>query len=712
MRHRIHILLALTVAVTGCTRLEAIAPDIDPLADVHADSIGDWSPRYEIVDGLTRFARTEGERLIVSTSGGDRDFHAGVNVGATVPGRFPGELAVDAATYRRWFEQMSDFGFTSIRVYTMLPPHFYAELRAHNLESPDRPLYLVHGAWPPEEEIVAGRDFWDPHVVETFRQELSDLVDVVHGNADIEERPGRAHGTYQHDVSPWLMAWAVGIEWDASAVLASDEGNAGIEQYRGRYFEATAGASPTENWLAMMLDQVAGAEASYGRAMPLAFVNWVTTDPLAHPEEPLEREDLVGVDPMHVRPTDDWPGGYFAGYHVYPYYPDFQRYEPGIADFVHDGRIDPYAGLLTKYREHHAGVPFVVLEFGVPTGMAKAHEEPHGRNQGDHTEQEQAAINADLLETIAEVGLAGGYVFAWTDEWFKLTWNTMDYELADRRAIWMNTWTNEAHFGLVASEPALAGTLILDGDGAEWAAHSQVIAESRQSIREVRVASDEGFLYFRLVADRSEAWAGVPIILGFDVIDGDGAGLGPSGAFPEADYRLVIDGSDARIEVRSGADPMLNAYRRLGFFPNDESEPGGWNLHRLITNRPYTLFDGTETEVEIDPAGWLHHGTTDPNDPEFDSRSTWFADDTTIEIRVPWQSIGFSDPSTRTVFDVSSDGAIEHVVIDRIGIAISSGSETIETAGYEWENWNDVTYFERLKAGSGRLAQTVIDLSR
>jgi hypothetical protein len=228
----------------------------------------------------------------------------------------------------------------------------------------------------------------------------------------------------------------------------------------------------------------------------------------------------------------------------------------------------------------------------------------------------------------------------------------------------------------------------------------------------VRAANDEGFLYLKLITDEPEAWTIAPIVVGFDVIEGDGAGIGPSAAFSEADYRLVIDGSDARIEVRSGADPMLNAYRRFGFFPASESEPGGWNLHRLITNRPYTLFDGTETDVEIDDAGRLHHGTTDHNDPAFDSRSTWFAFENTIEIRLPWQAIGFSDPSTHTVFDVSADGTIEHISIERMEIAVATGSELITTTGYEWEDWNQVTYAERVKAGSKVLAQTVVDLSR
>ncbi len=712
MAVRSPVLLVLVLALSGCARLEAIAPDVDPLSQVDAEFIGDWTPLVETVGGLDRFARTEGERLIIATEGGDRDFHAGVNVGATVPGHFPGELAVDAATYRRWFDQISDFGFTSIRVYTMLPPHFYAELRAHNLENADHPLFLIHGAWPPEEEIVTGQDFYDPHVIEEFKQELSDLVDVVHGNAVIADRPGRGHGTYVDDVSPWLMGWAIGIEWDAGAVLASDATNAGVEPYQGGYFNATADATPTESWMAMMLDQVAAAEASYGDTMPLAFVNWVTTDPLDHPEEPLEREDLVSVDPMHVRPTADWPGGYFAGYHVYPYYPDFQRYEPGIADYIHDGELNPYAGLLAKYAEHHAGVPFIVLEYGVPTGMAKAHEEPLGRNQGDHTEQEQAAINADLLDVISEVGLAGGYVFAWTDEWFKLTWNTMDYEPADRRAIWMNAWTNEAHFGLVASEPALATLLVLDGDGSDWPEHSRAILESEGAVREVRAANDEGFLYLRIVTDQSEPWHSEPLMVGFDVLDGEGAGLGTDSLFPSADYRMVIEGGSARIEVRSDADPMLNAYSRFEFFPASDSAPGRWNLHRLITNRPYVLHDGTETTVELDDAGLLHHGTTDPNDPEFDSRSTWFASGTTIEIRIPWQAIGFADPSTHRVFDVAADGMITYPQIDSMPITVTLGNRAFETTGYEWEDWNRVSFTERVKAGSGVFAAKVIELSR
>ena len=80
------------------------------------------------------------------------------------------------------------------------------------------------------------------------------------------------------------------------------------------------------------MDELATAEVTRGRTMPIAFVNWPTTDPLRHPDEPQRTEDAVGLDANHVRSTSAWPGGTFASYHAYPYYPDFQRHEPALRD--------------------------------------------------------------------------------------------------------------------------------------------------------------------------------------------------------------------------------------------------------------------------------------------------------------------------------------------------------------------------------------------
>ena len=90
--------------------------------------------------------------------------------------------------------------------------------------------------------------------------------------------------------------------------------------------------------------------------------------------EPLfEVEDRISVDAKHVQATAQWPGGFFASYHAYPYYPDFLRFE------YEGGQPSPYAAYLGQLRQHHAGQALMVTEFGVPTGLGAAHRGPGGR---------------------------------------------------------------------------------------------------------------------------------------------------------------------------------------------------------------------------------------------------------------------------------------------------------------------------------------------
>ncbi len=100
------------------------------------------------------------------TDDGEIDFLTGVNVGAAIPGRLPSELQIDAATWRRWLPMIADLGVHAVRIYTVQPPHFYEEFRAYNEANPDRPLYLVHGVWLPEELLAERRDLFDPEVME------------------------------------------------------------------------------------------------------------------------------------------------------------------------------------------------------------------------------------------------------------------------------------------------------------------------------------------------------------------------------------------------------------------------------------------------------------------------------------------------------------------------------------------------------------------
>ncbi len=677
-----------------------------------------WEPAPKRSAGLTMLAGTDDQRFELYTAGGHRDFLPGVNLGATIPGHAPGEVAIRREDVRRWLPMIADLGLRVIRIYTILPPHFYEEVRAYNLAHPDAPLYLMHGVWIPEARFLETQDLFDDQVRTGFRDELSRAVDVVHGTAELAPRPGHAHGTYTADVSAWTFAWAIGVEWDPEATYASDRRNGHQPRFEGSYFVAAEQASPTESWLAEMLDHLAAELADRGATVPLTFNNWPTTDPLEHPEEPLPVEDLVGVDANHVLPTDAWPGGTFASYHAYPYYPDFQRYEPGIADHVHDGRRDPYAGYLTKLRDHHAEMPLMITEFGVPSSLGSAHDGPVGRDQGGHTESEQIATNAELLRIIAGLDLAGGLVFAWTDEWFKLTWNTMDLEIpAARRPLWKNVWTNEQHFGLLAHDPGPQPRYLVGADADAWIEPSQAILESRDAVREVRATHDEGYLYLRVVLDDPDRRD--ELVVGFDLHPGSDAVSVSGGDDPAADVAVRFPRQgDAQAVIRARRDPHAWIYGGvLGYLEVDaaalRSDPDAWRPQRLMTNRPYPHpVTGELLPAEEQEIGRLRHGVTDPEDPAGDTLAMWHEDAEAITMRLPWATVGFADPSSRQAWVVAEDGSVSTRTVERLGISVALGDHLARTQGYAWPDWNEPTWHERPKAGLERLAETVVEVTR
>jgi hypothetical protein len=702
--------LGLLIALTGCS--------------AGSDETADMGFEPRSVQGLRLPARVERRAVAAAADDGFvARFWPGVNLGSTVPGTQPGEVAATRADYDRWFDGMGDLGVRVVRIYTILRPAFYDALAAYNDAHRDEPLFVVQGVWIPEEEFLATGNAYDSAVSDGFRAEISDAVAVVHGDAQLPDRPGHASGAFTTDISRWLLAFSIGVEWDPHAVQSTDRLNDGQAPYRGRYFTASAEATPMESWLASMLDYTAGRDAARGWSRPLTFTNWITLDPLDHPYEPLPEEDLVSVDATHIAATGAWPGGFFASYHAYPYYPDFLRLTPEYQQYERprDGEVDPYSGYLNALREHHGDQAVMITEFGVPSSLGNAHRGPLGRDQGDHSEQEALTIDADLLRNIAEEGYAGGFVFEWTDEWFKFTWNTVELELpADRRQLWRNDLTNEERFGLVASEPGDEPVVVLDGKDDEWADNgSQVIAESRGEVREVRAVKDEQYLYLRLLLDEDESWREHPITVGLDVRDGGNAGLpGHEGVYPQADVAVVVGpGDQAELLQAAWWEPTRTQYglgRKIIEVDAAELQPGSgaWVHPMQILNRPYTVpATGEKRPAEVREIDRVGLGSGDPDSDDFDVRTLVAADGKVVEMRLPWALLGFADPSSLKLYEARPDGSIGTIDARRIGVAVAAGDGALlETSGYAWEPWQGVSWHERRKAGFEELGTATGEL--
>lgn len=319
--------------------------------------------------GLTTSALIhDGDFYIYNGKKLQKSFIKGVNIGATKPGHFPGELAITKIEYLRWFVQISEMNANTIRVYTTMTPAFYEALYEFN-ERSSKKLYVMHGLWLNEDKIKSIHDPYaeDNHLLEEFISDGKDLVDIFHGNKTLDPRPGFASGVYTYDVSQYIIGWILGVEWDPSFVMNTNQLHPTLNHYEGNFLY-TENASPFEAFLAQVGDTILSYEADkYKTTRPVSFTNWLTTDPLTHPNEPDPKEDMAVVNVEHIKTKDKAFAGQYASYHVYPYYPEFMNFSEAYID-----KYDPvntYRAYLDDLNAFHT-MPVLVAEFGIPSSRA------------------------------------------------------------------------------------------------------------------------------------------------------------------------------------------------------------------------------------------------------------------------------------------------------------------------------------------------------
>lgn len=625
----------------------------------------------------------------------------GVNIGMGKPGYFPGEAAITEDEYYRWFTQIMEMNSNTIRVYTLQPPGFYRALKHFNADR-EEPLYVMHGVWIEEAALADSLDAYGEPTLSEFKEEMKRLVDVVHGNRYVPFVPGHAHGMYDADVSAYITAWIIGIEWYQHMVDNTNKKYANIGQYDGQYF-TTKEAAPFEYWLAEQMDALITYQYdTYQWLTPMSFTNWVTTDILTHEDEPDKEEDLVGVNPNVIYTEGAMNGpGQFASYHVYPYYPDFFNYDEHYLNFVdHRGEKNSYAGYLHDLHAAHR-MPILIAEFGVPASRGKTHDNVYNFSQGFNSEQEQGEIIRHLFEDIMAEKLLGGLIFTWQDEWFKRTWNTVDYDDPDRRPYWSNVQTNEQRFGLLAFDRHIVE---VDGNYEDWQGVEPLLDSKEGTLT---VQSDESFLYMKITSPQLTA-KNPRIILDTLPAQGNKKEVATGDQFPAAvEYIIKLNQQgESRIIQDVYYDYFNFLYaKQLQFMPDRMPQPkrnsGDFSTIDYVLNKAYTLpkskrylpFTAYET-------GLLRAGNSNPKAKDFDSLADYHWQGNTIELRVPWLLIGATDPSRKQFLGdfIKANKKVDQQ-IEGIGIGLYfEGESTTEMANYIWEGWDLPQSKERLKA--------------
>ncbi|HJS48640.1 MAG TPA: hypothetical protein VJ773_11695, partial [Gemmatimonadales bacterium] len=657
----------------------------------------------------------------------------------------------DSALYRSWLDSMAEMGANVVRLYTILPPEFYRALRGRNLAAPAHAIHLVQGIWA---ELPPGDDFADPAWLEDFQAEVRRAVEVIHGSVDTPPRPGHAAGRYDADVSPWVVAWIVGREWEPFAVAAFDAGRAPAD-FTGRWLEGRA-LPAMDRWLAEQCDRLLDYEVERFNAIrPVAYVNWPTLDPLRHPTEsgaaeeaewrrragrPLltgRREyenDRIGLDPGLVRATDRNPAGWFASYHAYPYYPDFVTQDPGYARARSSHGPSSYFGYLRDLVARHAGLPVVISEVGVPSSRGLAHAQPQGLTHGGLDERAHAAATSRLADEVRESGAAGVILFAWLDEWFKQNWVTLDLEVPrEHNPRWLNVEDAEQQYGLLGLYAGDGTGPVLGGDAAAWRALAP-LQLGRGPLRALRLGHDEAYLYLAIEADSTVDLARHDLAVALDVVRPDLGQRRPAGGIrSEVGFEFLVEFRDTSRGALL-ALPEYNPYEGSaaleagddrGRFHRRPVRPvnrddGRWDSLTVIVNRARFWRDGTFVPAVVHDRGHLRHGTAAGS-----SLADWYWDRAAglVTARIPWALLNVTDPSTRRVaFEYVREGEFGTVVTDgfRAGaILLDDGGRALDAlpaapggawragdfTGWTWPEWTEPRFHSRLKPAHESLRQ-------
>jgi hypothetical protein len=318
-----------------------------------------------------------------------------------------------------------------------------------------------------------------------------------------------------------------------------------------------------------------------------------------------------------------------------------------------------------------------------------AHLHPQGWSHGGHDEQAMARIDARLTREIREAGGAGAIIFAWLDEWFKKNWLVIDVEIPrDHTRRWHNVMDAEQHYGILGQYAGRADlTPRLGGDPARWRALPVVqraATPPENGLRALRAGADESFYYLAVeLATGLFAWDTLGLQLAIDTyLPSRGQHRLPgSGVRSELGFEFLVDLTspdsgtirvtpdynrhDSRVHRVTG-DDAGRFYRRP--VVTLDRHDGRFDPLLVITNRGRFGRDGRFFPAKVHDRGRLLYGTEAGS-----TLSDWYLDQAAglLELRIPWDLLNVTDPSTRTLlFDRGTAGGFGTVPAEdfRVGV--------------------------------------------
>lgn len=637
----------------------------------------------------------------------------GIDLASSIAGHYATDYAVDRDTWIKWFTQIQEMGANTIRINTIYEDTFYNAFYEYN-KSQREPLYLLQGIQVSDYANNSGEDALSRNFYGTLRKDSRDAVDVVHGRKSITLNSMKGSGNYRKDISPWVLGYIIGSEWNGGTIAYTNHNGSYETSYEGRYFRTALNATAFETMLANIMDDMVSYESKkYKTQRLISFINDPQTDPFAYEEFYARQLSKYNrLDAENILQTDELKSGYFASYRLYEFCPGFSEYfseeqKAELSDILpklnQELYYDGYTQLLASYHT----MPVVITGYGFSSSRGTDDID------GPLTEEEQGRALVSTYMDIIKSGCSGAVISTWQDAWERRTWNT-SYAVNVRESYrWHDIQSNGQGYGLLCFDPGKEkAAAYADGDSSEWGEGDVV---SKRGEARLSVRYDERALYILIQKDGLSEGTQLYIPIDSTSNSGSKVSLSPKLAFErEADFLLVLNGSrESRLLVQARYEALRENYLKeitgedpfITFPPKDS--PEFVKINTITTNKMLMTEDMTEAELaaaglhETYETGKLLYGNNNPESRDYNSLADFYYGPGFVEIRIPWQLLNFWNPADMEIHDDYYENyGVEGIPISQmyLGICEADGANSAPMEAVKLKGWGaKVTYHERLK---------------
>lgn len=656
-----------------------------------------------------------------------------VDISATLPGVHASDYKATKQDYLRWFEQIAQMGGNTLRVSSLMNAEFYDALYQYNTQN-EQPLYLLQGFQIEDKENKNSKDAYSDNFYNSLLKQGTCAVDIIHGRRIVYASVDHLNGTgnYFSDVSPWVIGYIIGEDWNAEKIAYTNHVNGYDTQYNGKYIQVSSQATVFETLLAKVMDHIISYETEkYGQQRLIAFANSPTTDFLEYESiYAMQLQKSVTLNPEHILPTDAFGAGQFVFYILRETMPTAlsgleqslaQQILPLMSNTQNTSMEEQYIELTCKYHS----MP-VLFGYGVSTARI-----PLSEDKTPLTEEQQGETIVKYYRTALQYGAAGLSISSWQDSWERRSWNTSYTTVLTMNYLWHDRQSVSQNMGILAFDTVQEGSCIVDGDSSEWSQEQPVLQQEGYALY---VKQDTENLYLMIKGNQLEqTQLYIPLDISKDVGSTEAQGEINARFQDAADYVVVLNGTQQTgVWVQDRYDALrANFLKDITnvdpFVSYPEKDSNHFVLYKTALSNT-TLLDSNELSVlwrqnlmdenvpiqvseeefqkvfeksamQIWDAGLLVHGNANPTSKDYNSLADFCFGNGCVEIRIPWNMLNVGDPTQMQIIeDIYPNYGIQFQKVSHFSIGIGTGQDSITMQRVSFEKFPiKASYTERLK---------------